>query len=223
MQKARKKFSKKELREDKFVTATMQAQSYMRENWQNVGIFVAAVIALTFAIIWFMNQRQEAYAETGTKVSEGMLLMAEGRQNEAQRVLAEAAEMGNENGAYAAFIVGRDLLLSGDADSAVVYLQLSVENGNEESLLGPAYMTLASAQLRRDDPASAAQSFDAAAANSPYDAFTAEALYNAALVYIDLEEAAKARQRLEKIVDDHPQSPYLDKAELHLALLNGRP
>lgn len=220
MLKPRKKFKKKELREDKFVTATFKTQAYIQENRNSVIGFTAAIAILLLSIIWYMNYHESAKLASGTLVTEGSLLIEQGQRSQGIKKFKEAVNnYSDEAAAFAGYSLGKEYLTQNYPDSAIIYLEFAAENSNSDDLKGPAYMNLASAYLMLDKLEEAETYYEAAYNNAPFPEIEAEALYNLGLVQKELGMNDKAKANFEKLVEDFPETRFVEKAKINIAIL----
>lgn len=217
MLKPKKKFSKKELRQDKFVTATFKTQAFIQENRNTVIGIVAGVLILFSAIIWFISYQKTTKANTGTLVTEGALMMEQGQREAGLNKFKEAVNNNSdESSAYAAFLLGKEYLSSDSIDLAMKYFEKAISYSDQEDLLGPAYMNLASVQQMAGNIAEAEENYNSAVNNAPFPDFKADALYNLGLVQEKLNKAVEAAVTFGVLVSDFPKSELANKAKIHL-------
>lgn len=217
MLKPKKKFSKKELREDKFVTATFKTQAFIQENRNTVIGIVAGILILFSAIIWFMNYQKTTKANTGTLVTEGSLMMEQGQREAGLNKFKEAVNSNSdESSAYAAFLLGKEYLNNDSTELAIKYFETTISYSDQTDLLGPAYMNLASAQQMAGNIAEAEENYNNAANNAPFPDFKANAFYNLGLVQEKLNKTDEALETFSALARDFPKSELADKAKIHL-------
>ena len=220
MLKPRKKFSKKELREDKFVTATFKTQAYIQENRNTVFGVTAAIMILFLSIIWYMNYNENSKLASGTLVTEGSILIDQGQRTKGINKFKEAVtKYSDESAAFAAYSLGKEYLSQDHADSSIFYFTFAVDNSNSADLKGPSYMNLASAYFVLGNLEEAESNFESAYNDAPFSELEAEALYNLALVQKQLEKNDKARENFEKVIEDFPDTRFVERAKINLKIL----
>jgi tetratricopeptide (TPR) repeat protein len=221
MLKPKKKFTKRELKEDKFVTATFKTQAYLQENWQMVLGVVAATVVVLLLIVWTFNNYYEEKSEAGTLVTEAEISLQQGQRSEAINKLKSVVEnYSNDQAGYGGFLLGTALMQEGLMDSAGYYFSKAIEYTDDPAIVGPAYMNLGSIEYADKNYTGAADFFLQAYEASSVDDLRAEALLNAAIADNKAGSAGKAKKLLNKLLDEYPDSEFARQAKTELAMLD---
>lgn len=219
MLKPKKKFTKKELREDKFVTATFKTQAYLQDNQTKVVTIVVSVLALLLIIIWAINNYQDEKMVAGEKITEAGLLVQEGNKAEGIAILKQvAAEYSNSEAGYAAFLLGKDYLEMGYLDSAQTFFEMTLDYTDDPILVAPANMNLGSIYYADSSFASAADMFQQAYDEATFDALKADALLNAGIATMESGDMEEAKILFEKLISEFPTAVQSTRAKLMMAM-----
>lgn len=220
MLKPKKKFSKKELRQDKFVTATFKAQSYLQENRNTVISYVAAVAILFVAVLWFTGQAQTDRLEAGTLVTRGQIAFEQGREMEGVAYLEEAVkDYSNDPAGSAAFLLGKYFFGKAEYDTAAYFLGYALDYTDDPLVVAPASMLLGSVEQIRGDDEAALGYYQEAAEHASFPAMRANALYNQALTQEMLGNTKKSLELYEKIADEYRDFEYIDDVKYKIVKL----
>jgi tetratricopeptide (TPR) repeat protein len=215
MQKAKKKFTKKELKQDKFVTATFKAQSVIRENKQDATKYLAAIMivfALYFAYNYFSG---EDLKEASAALSKGQTMMAAGNIDNGLLQLEQTAfGYSNNSSAMAALLVARYYFDSKNYDTVATYLDLAIDGASDPYVLYPTYVLYGNIFLKEGKYAEAAEHYEKALTNAATRSQEAEALFNIGYAHTQAGDNSRAQDVFDRLAEEHPDSKYTEDAKL---------
>jgi TolA-binding protein len=126
-----RKLSKKEIREDTFITTTLRAWDYIREHQNQFFAGLVIVIVLIAAVTWFSHSRSERGEAAATQFAEALQLYRAGNVSDAENAFNAVHEMhpSSREGVYALYLMGKCALEDGRNIAAITmfdeYLQHS--------------------------------------------------------------------------------------------------
>ncbi|MCB9067721.1 MAG: tetratricopeptide repeat protein [Calditrichia bacterium] len=223
MLKAKKKFSKKELKEDQFIMATIQAKSFVEKNATKIAGGVVAVIAI-LVLGYFWTQSKKNAEETATT----MLTQAQFELQNNQRDVAIATytsimdEYSGTNGAaLATFQLAKLYWSDNNLELAKSYFKSFLDDyGDNTILLQAGHAGYADCMLAEKNYDEAASHYEKAAGISPDFPQAIAYLYSAAQAYKEAGNTGKARSLAERVVAQSEDNQQIkNRAEVLLKSL----
>jgi tetratricopeptide (TPR) repeat protein len=220
--RAIKRVTKKELKEDKFVTGYFQARKYLDEH-QGIILKIAggAVLVIALAAFWIMS-KSGAQTEAAYELSMAMLAAQTGDAPALADKFTEINKRfsGTESGDAALFYLGKLRIQEHNPTEAIRLLGQFLRHASKSDFLYPAALAGKAAALEDlGKPAEAAQ-FYLKAAEAQSD-FFAKGVFrlDAARCWISAGEKDKAREQYQFIEEHYPQTTSSQKALDGLAKL----
>lgn len=206
MLKAKKKISKKELKEDQFVMMTMQAQEFLQKNMKEIAMAVVGLLAVVLLGYYMISSSNAAETTAATLLSRAQQQMATG-QKEASlaQMSAIVDEYSSSNAAEkACFFLAEQHLTDGNLTEAKTYLNKFISDYSGSGVMTQAaYANLANCQMQEKEFAAAAASYEKAA-NLDKDFPRAVAyVYSAAVAYREAGNNDKAASLAKSLVDGY--------------------
>ena len=223
MLKAKKKYTKKELKQDKFILATVQAKSFVEENATRIMYAVIGVIAVA-VLIWFYFDSKE----TTSQNAQSLLAAAENEFHMGQKdaAIASFSELidqyaGTSSAAKATFLLARIQLEDNNIEQAKIYYKLFIDDYADGNLMAQgAYAGYADCLVSEKNHLEAAEYYQKAAEVVP-DFPQADAyLYSAAHQYKDAGDLDQAKRLAQKLVDESENQNVKNLAEVLLETLS---
>jgi predicted negative regulator of RcsB-dependent stress response len=221
MLKAQKKLSKRELKEDKFVTFYFQAQDYFYKNSKIITGALIALIVVVFAIYGFNRMESSNNEVAQLELTKAKVALDQNNPDAAIDMLLQLVGEygGTASGKEACFYLGNAYFEKKDYDNAEHYYQEFLGSHDDEILESSALAGIAACQEEKQDYAAAAASYEKAAREYSGVFLTPLNLYNSARCYILAEQNEKARQLLNQIIEEYETSGVKTDAEIMLAEL----
>lgn len=222
MLKQKKKITRKELKQDKFVIFALQAKTFFEEHSRTIfqgGLLLIILVA----IAWFYLQSKRSAATEATGVlGQAQLELQTGNRDRAITLLQELAERfeGTAPAGQGTFLLAKLYWEQRNFEQAKTYFKKYIDDyGNDKILMPAALAGYADCLMQEKKLEEAAKYYERAATVNPQFPEAVSFLYSAAVAYRDAGNIEKARQLSEKILKEYETSPYKNKAELLLALL----
>ncbi|NWF50059.1 MAG: hypothetical protein HXY49_05915 [Ignavibacteriaceae bacterium] len=224
MLRKKKKLSKKEIKEDKLITTYYKALGFFEENKKRIMTFGGIIVAV-IAIVWFISyQAGQKNEKAGLELSRVMTLYdngsyleaIEGRQGTNVLGLKKIVdEYGStENGETAKIYLANAYSILGRLDDAYKYYEDydgSIEIYQSAALAGQAdYFSVKNNFLE------AAELFLKASKISASNVFNSDYLLKSAINFIKAGEKEKAKDILNSIKADYPNSQAAREIDRYL-------
>ena len=210
----RKKLSKKEIKEDKLVTAYYKAIGFFEENKNRIGMYAGILAVVILAIVLFMNNKKKNNEIAGTELSRIMNVYDSGNYLEAIEGRAGTKLMGlkklvgsygsTENGEIAKIYIANAYNNLGKLDDAFKYYQ--DYSGSNKIFKATALAGQASYQAYKRNYEKAADLYKKAAFVSDADVLNSEYLLRAVENYMAAGKNSDAKELFDKIKKDYKTS-----------------
>lgn len=200
-----KRFSKKELKEDKFIQFTLQAQDWITENLQKILLAVLVLVAAIVFVGYYNSSKQAATAEAESLLSKAQQEMLSGQKESANAMFEEIITTYNGTNAAgkAAYFLAKSYWDDNKVVEAKQYYKEYVDNHGGNNILTQAALAGYANCLAFEKDFQSAASYYEKAANTDLDFPQSDAyLYSAAQAYYQAGNVTKARSLVEKVVDD---------------------
>lgn len=223
MLKARRKYTKRELKQDKFVLATFQAKSFIEENARIITYAALGVIALIVIIYLYMDSRQSAQIKAADLLSKAQATLQSGDRQGALTMFSEVVDQygGTDAAGHAAFYLARQYWESDDVEQARNYFKTFLDDyAGKNIITQAAYAGFADCLSMDKNFGEAAQNYLKAARLEPDFPQAATYLYSAAESFVAAGEPGKAREILKEIIKTEKEPLLKNRAQVLLAGLS---
>lgn len=223
MLKAKKKYTKKELKQDQFVLATMKAKTFVEDHSRQIIYISLGVLAIIFLAIYIMNSRSQAKIDAASLLSTAQEQMRNGEKENAIATFNEIIDQyqGTPAAGHAAFFLGKSYWEEGDLTQAKPYFETFINKYAGKNIMSQAaYAAYADCLLSEKDNEGAAKNYEKAATTDPDFPLSVDYLYSAAQAYSDAGNSAKAKALCQKIIDDYNNPTFKNRAEVLLESLS---
>lgn len=128
-----RKLSRKEIKRDPFVTATLNAWEYTREHQGTVFAGLIILVVVIAVAVWMQNSRRGGRIEAITQFSEALTAFRMGDVKTAEQLFAMAHENhgSTREGVHALYFIGKCLLIEGNYSAAIESFDRYVANSNK--------------------------------------------------------------------------------------------
>ncbi|NOX38582.1 MAG: tetratricopeptide repeat protein [Calditrichaeota bacterium] len=221
----KKKLSKKELKEDKFVLAVLRAREVLEEHSRTILYGILGVLVIFLLASFYSQSKKKAQEEASVLLSEAQVALGQGDENAAIAKLNDLSDRyeGTPSAGYATFLLGKLYWQKNDTLKAKTYFKRYIDNYADDKFLTQAALAgYADCLILEKNYAEAARYYERAAKVNPEFPEAPGYLYSAAMAYMDAGELEKARKVLDHLMEKYEDSPYKSKAEMLLAQLRFR-
>jgi len=222
MLKARKRLTKREIKQDKFVTAYFRSQDYIKQNSKPISYGLFAIVAIIVVSLIFTSQQKQKESEAAVELTRARIEYFAGNFSGAIPILKNMIEMydGTDSSDEAKFLLANASYQTGNYVDAEKYFNEYLDDGDDELLKSSALAGVAACLERQENYEGAAKLFEQAA-NKYEDSFLApENLLNSARCYSLSGKEDMARKLLQKLLDKYPDSNLKQDVEILLAELS---
>jgi len=216
------RISKHDLKEDHFVTGTLQFTTWIREHQNTVlaGVAIVVVVVILATVISTSRSRSQ---ETASRLLGQVELLYSQRQYDQAIMQAQMLTDqygGSQQAGRAVFYMAESHVQLGHYEEAIESYRIYVEDYHADATLTAAsYTGMAACHEQLEEFSQAGEWYLKTARETPQYYGVPEALMNAGRCFslAGLNEMAMESYRL--LIDDYPQSRFLPEARMELATL----
>jgi tetratricopeptide (TPR) repeat protein len=223
MLKPKKKMTKQDLKEDKFVKAALQAKTYFDENSRQVTMLVLGIFAVVAIFIIYNYTSKEGRIAANGQLGIAQIEFSNGNYDKATVRLQKLIDKhsGSDAALQGTFLLANIYFQQKDYDDARHYFQVFIENySGSNILLASGYAGLAACYEIDNDFMQAAELYDEAADLTTDFTESDNYCYLAGICYKKAGQFDKAKNQFKKLVDDSKSGLRAKDAESQLVLLN---
>lgn len=219
MLKARKKTSRKEIKQDKLVTSYFEAKNWVdkEENKRKLMIGAGIIVILVIAVFFYINHKKKVNEEAEIKLASAMMLYDAGKYQEAMdgdsthtitgfKELAN--QYGGEAGQTAKFYLADCQYNLRDYDNALKNFE--DYSGSKDLLKASALAGMASIYETKNDLKKAAELYEKAAKVNKDLVFDQEYIFYSIRCYSHSGDKEDAKRLYSTLKNDYPKSKYIN-------------
>ncbi len=225
MAKHKHKITKKEMKEDKFVSTVVEGAAYARENTQNVIIVVLIFLVLIIGVVIWRSYRSNRLDAAKTKLGIAQIAYATGQFGECRDSLIALTNNypSTESAKVGLFLLGHIYYAMESNDSAGMFWQRFLDSEfADNDLRAAAQAGLAAIMSDKGSYADAARAFERCYQEYPDYFDRGNWLYMAAQNYRAAGEIDKSKELFKKYIDENGNSPMVDRVQMILAEMEAR-
>ena len=217
----RKRITKKQLKEDKFITYSVKARDWVEENSKFVFGGLVAVVVIVAALFIFMNSRKSAEAQASVDLASAMRVYESKDYSNSVTLLTNIVNAGGgtKSGKLARFYLAQSLYNTQEYAAAQEHFRKFASSFRGDNYLRTAALAGEAACLEQQDQFSqAAAKFAGIAKKYPDGPFVARYLLRAARCYTKAGNSEQAKLIYQQIIDEYPDSQEKNDAVLFSSL-----
>ena len=203
------KISKKQLKEDAFVSATFEAGQYLKDHMTQI-IFGVVGVFVVIGIVWMViNSRTERFEQSGLAYFRAQTLYVNGQYALAASDFDRLSDeySGTAHADKATYFAGDSYFKSGQYDQALLRFESAVDNLSEDDLLYiNALIGEAAVYEQRENYEFALEYLNKALDASSYDFQKLEIMMSIARVQNLQGNKDQAIATYDKIIEDYPDA-----------------
>ncbi len=206
MLKAKKKYTKKELKEDKFVIATMEAKNFIEDNLNQILTGLLALVVLVGGAFLWSSSSQESERQAVTALSQAQMHVSNGQLDVGKQALNDVIvnHGGTPAAGQATYLLAGLYRNEGDNELAKSYYQRYLDDYADDNFITQGAMAAyADCLIGDENYGQAADYYERAAHMEPDFPQASSYLYSAAQAYHKAGNSSKARQLAQQVVDDY--------------------
>jgi tetratricopeptide (TPR) repeat protein len=222
MLKPKRRITKQELKEDKFVKFTLQAKTYVDENYQKIMRTALGIGAIIIILVFYYYNSHETSKEANSQLGIAEIEYANGNMLKASERLVKLIEEYDGTGAAdkGMFLLANIYYQQKRYKDAQVYFDkfVSAYSGSN-ILLASGYAGLAACAEVNENLSEAAELYEQAADLAPQFPESDNYYYLAALCYKRAGNLDKARSIFKHLASEAKTSQRVKDAETQLVLM----
>ncbi len=218
----KKKITKKELKEDKFVETALKAKTYLEENQKQVTIIVVAILVAVVLVMLYRNYHHNKIVKANALLGMAQVEYQNMHYNKARQFLNRLfEEYDGTDAAIQGYFILANLNFQQEKykEAELAYKRFIEEYDGSKILLASGYAGYAACLEHRGAHEEAAQYYLKAQKIAPEFTEAANYLYLAGKNFAKAGKLEQARQAFERIVEKYPESKRLNDAKAQLILL----
>jgi tetratricopeptide (TPR) repeat protein len=222
MLKARKKLSKKEIKEDKLVQTTMQVKTFVEDNYKQVTGITAAIIVVIASIVIYNWISKQVDLESSAILGQAQLEYQNLNYGKARTFLNRLSEEypGSTAELQGLFLKANLLYNENKINEAKENFEAFTESySGSEILLASGYAGLAACEAYEKNYTLAAKNYLKAYKTSPESISAPEYLYLAGINFTNAGDHQQAKENYQLIIDDFKKGDRYSDAKAKLILL----
>lgn len=219
----KKRFSKKDLKEDKLVTYYFQVQDWFEANAKLVYGVLAVIIVLVGAYIYYDNSLEKAEQLASVDLSKAMRVYEASDYSNAITLFSNLVEEygSTTSGKLGKFYLANSFYKIGDYTNAKEYFKKSVSGlKSDDHLAAAAAAGVAACMEQEENFAEAAKTFENVAKKYSKTPLASHYVFKAARCYTLAENKDKAASLYDQIISDYSDDEQIvQDAELFKSML----
>ena len=222
MLKPKKKLTKRELKQDKFILYTLKAREYAEEHARTLMYAGIGILVLILIVTLYINSRRSAAEHANQLYGEALFEYNRMNQSKAKEMLKQLLEeySGTKYAGQGCFLLAKIYWQNDQYDSAKIYFRQYIDDYADDKLLTAAALAgYGDCLLSEGNTAEAAVYYERAAKVDTDNPLAASYFYSAARAYFETGNKDKARTLAQRVVDDYDRSVYKGKAEVLLNMI----
>jgi len=223
MLKAKRKLKKKELKQDKFVMATIEAKAFVEENISKILYAVLGVLVIAILAYFYVQSKASAEQTAISLLSRAESELQNNQKENAISIYQEIIDQydGTNAAGKATYTLAKIYREDNDPVMAKTYFKKYIDDYDGKNIMMQAasagYADCLFAEKNYDE---AAKYYERAANIEPEFPMAMEYLYSAAQAYKEAGNTGKAKALAQKIIDENKNAVIKNNAEILLKSLN---
>ncbi len=223
MLKAKKRLKKKELKQDKFVMATIEAKAFVEENASKILYAVLGILVIAILAYFYVQSKATAEQTALALLSRAEIELQNNQNENAISIYQEIIDQydGTNAAGIATYTLAKLYREDNDPVMAKTYFKKYIDDYSGKNILMQAalagYADCLFAEKNYED---AAKYYERAASIEPEFPMAAEYLYSAAHAYKEAGNTSKAKALAQKVIDENKNPALKNNAEILLKSLS---
>jgi TolA-binding protein len=218
------RITKKEMKQDKFVTYSLQVSEWIQKHLNEVLMAAGGVVLVT-AVLFFIFSSQAKRERTAAELlGKANLALQSGNIGGAVDDLQTVVNRygSTKSAGQAAFYLAYAYFYAKDYVQAQSLFEKYVQKYKEDPLLSAsAQAGIADCHMQTGNPVPAAENFLRAVSLGPQTFLAPQYLLRAASAYLEADQKDRAREILNRLIDEYPDSREVHQAKVELAQIAG--
>ena len=219
--KARKRLTRREMKEDKLIGLAQKVEQFYDENRKTVFTVAAAVLVIIIAFFLIQSNRQKSFEQASLDLTISKILFDMGNLDEAEPQLRELqARYGGRIAGEAQYYLARGAFMRGNIEEAEAAFREYIDKYHVDKYLDIASIAgLAVCLESQEKYEEAAEVYLSIPRKHRKHYFAPQAMFQAAKCYLLANQKDKAVQTYQLLQNQYPSSPLKTKASKQVAQL----
>ncbi len=225
MLKPRKRLSRRQIKEDKFVTTYAKATKYINENSKLIFGGIVVIMLLFIGLTAIRSSKRSAEEKASLELARAKTALESRDYESAVDILRRAVldYSGSKSGKLATLYLADALYEQEEYTEARQYYQQFVDKMGKHKFFEKAGLAgIAACFEQSKEYNEAARYYERAAENHPNDTYAARYLLGAGRCYYLAGELESAKRVFNAIVDTYPNMPDTQQAEMYLGEISAK-
>jgi outer membrane protein assembly factor BamD (BamD/ComL family) len=213
------RITKKEMKEDKFVTFTFKLSEWIQKHLNELLMGAGGVILVVVVVFFIFSSQAKRERNASELLGKANLALQVGNTGEAMGNLQTIVNKygGTKSAGPASFLLASAYFYAKDYVQAQSFFEKYLEKYKEDVLLtASAQAGIADCHMQRGNFVQAGQDFLDAASLNPQSFLAPQYLLQAASAYLKADRKDKAREVLNKLILEYPDSQEVHQAKILL-------
>lgn len=214
------RITKKEMKQDKFVTYSLKISEWIQKHLNEVLMGAGGVILVAVIVFFILSSQAKRGRKASDLLGKANLELQAGNLGQAVTDLQTVVNKygSTKDAGRATFFLASAFYYAEDYVQAQSMFEKYLEKYKENILLtASAQAGIADCHMQKGNYVQAAEEFVKAASLNPQGFLAPQYLLRATSAYLDADQKDKARETLNKLISDYPDSPEVHRAKIYLA------
>ncbi len=222
MLRAQKKLTKRQIKEDRFVTFYFRAQDFLQRHSRNILYAVGAVAAIVLIVFIFQSKQAEKERNAIVELTKAKIRYFETDYDAAIPILTNLVEQygGTDSAQEGTFYLANAHFQVGNYVEAEKYFTRFLENDGDDILSASAMTGIAACLEEQQNYEKAAELYKESADKYAENFMAPQNLYDSARCYALSGKIDEARQTLSKLLEKYEDATIRSDAEILLSELS---
>jgi len=222
MLRPRKRITKKEIKEDPLVTNYLKVQNWLKKHSKQINIAIGGIIVVLLIVLIAVRSKRQAEIKAESQLSVVEQFYYQMDYNKVVQQMPEIIDKyrGTRAAGEAAFFVANSYYNLKDYDNSIKYFTICYKTLTKDPIYAPSsYAGIAQSLEMQEKYSEAAAMFEKAA--SEFDKLFSAPFYfkSAARCFAASGDSVKAKQILQKVIDNYPSFEFKNEVLFQLKSL----
>jgi TolA-binding protein len=216
------RITKREIKQDKFVTFSFKLTEWIQKHLNQVLTVAAAVIVVTAVVVYLVSSQAQRERQASELFGKANLELQSGNISEAVSNLQTLVSRygSSKMAGQATYYLASAYYYAKDYAQAETWFQKYLDQYDQDILLSSSSQAgIADCHVQMGDYAQAGEEFLKAASMYPASFMAPHYLMAAASAYANADQKDRAREALDRVISDYPDSREARQAKMKLAEL----
>jgi outer membrane protein assembly factor BamD (BamD/ComL family) len=214
------RITKKEMKQDKFVTYSLKVSEWIQKHLNEVLMGAGGVILVAVVLIFIFTTQAKRQRKAAELLGKARLELQTGNMGQAVNDLQTVLDKygSTESAGKAAFFLASAFFYAQEYAQAQTFFERYLEKYQEDPLLSAsAQAGIGDCHVQRDNFISAGEAYEKAVSMNPKGFLAPQYLLKAASAYIKGDRKDKAKDILNRLINEYPDSREVHQAKMELA------